>query len=100
MLNASVTSIPGSGSATLQVCKDIGIRAAYAISYIDSTGDYIGIYVGPSGSETLLCVVGGGTSTTVPGVIAARSRVSVRSMTASAITNGNLFCTFLGQGYK
>lgn len=100
VLNASVTPIPGSGSSPLQVVADIGFRAAYNINYIDSTGDFIGVYLGASGDEKLLCVVGGGTSSIIPAVVAAKSRVSLRSMTASSITNGYLFVTFLGQGIK
>lgn len=100
MLNAAVTPIPGSASSPLQVVEDIGLRAAYAINYIDSTGDYIGVYLGSSGQEKLLCVVGGGTSNIIPAVIAANSRISLRSMVAAPVTNGNLFCTFLGQGFK
>jgi hypothetical protein len=100
VLNASVTPIPGSGSLPLQVVDNLGAVAAYFLNYIDSTGDFIGVYKGPAGSETLVCVVGGGTASIVPGVISARSRISLRSMTTSSITNGNLFCTFLGQGLK
>lgn len=100
VLNASVTPIPGSGSPTLQVVDNLGSVACYYVNYIDSTGDFIGVYKGASGLETLVCVIGGGTASIVPGVIAARSRISLRSMTTSPITNGNLFCTFLGQGWK
>lgn len=100
VLSASVTPIPGSGSSPLQVIANIGTRAAYSINYIDNTGDFIGVYTGGIGSEVLVCVIGGGTSSIVPGVFAARTRVSLRSMTTSSITNGSLFCTFLGQGWK
>jgi len=100
VLNASVTPIPGSGSSPLQVVANLGTVANYYVNYIDSTGDFVGVYSGPSGQEELVCVIGGGTASIVPGVIAARSRISLRSMTSTAITNGNLFCTFLGQGWK
>lgn len=100
VLNTSVTPIPASSGSFLEVVANSGTRAAYAIQYIDSTGDYIGVYLGPDGEETLLCVVGGGQTSIVPAVVAARTRVSVRSITNTAVTNGKLFCTFLGQGLK
>lgn len=99
VLNASVTPIPGSGSAPLQVVANIGFKAAYAIDYIDSTGDYIGVYIGPVGSEVLLTIIGGGAITRAYVVIAAQSRVSLRSVTSTAITNGHLSCVFMGMGW-
>lgn len=98
ILNTFVTNIPGSGSLPLQVVLNSGSRAAYGIDYIDTTGDYIGVYVGVSGSEVLMCIVGGGLSRDVAVVIPAKSRVSLRSITSVAITTGYLTLTFLGQG--
>lgn len=98
VLNTFVTNIPGSGMSPLQVVANSGLRSAYAIGYIDTTGDYIGVYLGASGHEALLTIVGGGQVSYVPAVIPAGSRVSIRSMTASAITTGYLTLTFLGQG--
>lgn len=100
VLNASVTSIPGSGSAPLQVVSNIGFKAAYAIDYIDSTGDYIGVYIGPIGFEVLTTIIGGGAITRAYVVIAAQSRVSLRSITSSAITNGYVSCVFMGMGWQ
>jgi hypothetical protein len=100
VLESNVTNIPGSGSLPLQVIANIGNIAAYSVAFIDSTGEYIGVYTGVSGSETLVCIIGGGQVGVTPGVFSARSRVSLRSMTTSAITNGNLTCTFLGAGWK
>ena len=98
ILNTFVTPIPGSGSSPLQVVADSGLRAAYAIGWIDTTGDYIGVYIGPSGFETLLTIIGGGQVSVTSAVIPHNSRVSLRSMSASSITNGDLALTFLGQG--
>lgn len=100
VLNASVTPIPGSGSSPLQVIADSGVRAAHAIDYLDSTGDYIGVYTGLAGHEVLRCIVGGGTTSRAYVVIAANSRVSLRSLTSTAITNGNLTMTFMGFGWR
>jgi len=99
VLNTTVTPIPGSGSSTLQVVANSGHKAAHAIDYIDSTGDYIGVYVGPSGQEKLVTIIGGGATTRAYVVIPALSRVSFRSITASAITNGYISCTFMGFGF-
>jgi len=98
ILSASVTNIPGAGSLPLQVVANSGFKAAYGIAYIDTTGDYIGVYIGVSGSEVLRCIVGGGQVSAMPVVIPAHSRVSLRSMSSSAITQGQLTLTFLGQG--
>jgi len=90
ILNASVTHIPASSSLPLQVIADSGFKSAVAIDYIDTTGDFIGVYLGPSGQEQLLCIIGGGLVSRAWGVFPAHSRVSLRSMTATAITNGTL----------
>lgn len=99
VINTSVTPIPGSGSAPLQVAANIGFKAAHAIDYIDSTGDYIGIYTGAAGQETLVTILGGGQTFRAYVVIPALSRVSVRSMTSTPVTNGYLNCIFMGMGW-
>lgn len=96
ILNASVTPIPGSGGNPLQVIADSGFKSAIAIDFIDTTGDFIGVYLGGSGQETLLCVIGGGLNSRSYGVFAAHSRVSLRSMTATSITSGLLVGTLMG----
>ncbi len=91
IINTSVTPIPGSGSLPLQVIADSGKASAVAIDYIDTTSEFIGVYLGPAGQEKLLCVIGNGLSGRSWGVFAAHSRVSLRSMTARAITNGTIY---------
>jgi hypothetical protein len=98
ILSAYVTNIPGAGSLPMQVVANSGVRSAYAISYIDTTGDWIGVYLGSSGNERLASIIGGGQVIITPVVIPAHTRVSLRSMSASAITNGSLTMSFLGQG--
>lgn len=98
VLTANVTSIPGSGSLPLQVIANLGTRAAYAVDYIDTTGDYIGVYLGPSGSETLRCIIGGGATSRSWVVLAAGSRISLRSMSATPVTNGAIMMTMMGMG--
>lgn len=98
ILYTNVTPIPGNASLPIQVVANSGFKAAYGVAWIDTTGDYIGLYTGPSGSEVLRTIIGGGVVSMTPVVIAAHSRVSLRSMTSSAITNGQIVITFLGQG--
>jgi hypothetical protein len=99
ILYTNVTPIPGSGSLPLQVVANSGPKASYGVSWLDTTGDYIGLYTGPSGQEVLRCIIGGGVVSAAPVVISANSRVSLRSMTATPITNGQIVITFLGQGW-
>lgn len=98
VLNTNVTPIPGSGSSPLQIVSNLGTRMAYAIDYADSTGDYIGVYVGPAGQEQLVTIIGGGVVSRAFCVIPVYSRISLRSITASPITTGNISCIFMGRG--
>lgn len=100
ILDTSVTAIPGAGDDPLQVVADSGKKAAYAIDYIDTTGDYIGVYTGIEGEEVLRTIIGGGLVSTTNVVIAANSRISLRSMTASPIIYGKLTISFMGQGWS
>lgn len=95
IVNCSVTPIPGSGALPLQVIADSGTNSALAIDYIDTTGDFIGVYLGRAGNETLLCIIGNGQTSRAWGVFAAHSRVSLRSMTVTPITNGTLAGTLM-----
>lgn len=96
VLDASITNIPAISSSFLQVIANIGVKAAYAIDYIDTTGQFIGVYYGTPGNESLATVIGGGLNSRAWCVIPARSRVALRSMEATAITSGNLCCIFMG----
>lgn len=95
IVNTGVTPIPGSGSPPLQVIADSGFKSAVAIDYIDTTGDFIGVYIGTIGNETLLCIIGNGQSSRAWAVFAAHSRVSLRSMTATPITSGTVAGTLM-----
>lgn len=95
VLRADVTPIPGAASLPLQVIADTGARAAIAVDYQDTTGDAIGVYIGSVGQEELKCIIGNGVTSRAWAVFAAHSRVSLRSLTATAITNGNLVMTMM-----
>lgn len=95
VITMEVTPIPGAGDPPLQVIADSGPKSAVAIDYIDTSGDFIGVYVGPIGQERLLCIIGNGLTTRAWGVFKAHERVSLRSMTASPITGGTLVGTLM-----
>lgn len=96
VIDTAVTNIPGSASLPLQVISNIGNKAALAIDYIDTTGDFIGVYIGAISVEQLITIIGGGVNYRAYVVIPAKSRVSLKSVTASAITSGYLSCIFMG----
>ena len=101
VLNTSVTPIPAASGNPLQVIADSGFKAAHAIDYLDSTGDFIGVFTGAMGQETLRCILGGGAPhSRAYVVIAAHSRVSLRSVTSQPITNGYLSMNFMGMGWS
>lgn len=95
IVDCSVTSIPGAGDPPLQVIADTGFKAAVAIDYIDTTGDFIGVYIGVLGQEQLLCIIGNGLNWRGWGLFPAHSRVSLRSMTANPIIAGTLVGTLM-----
>lgn len=88
VLDCSVTPIPKASSLPLQVIANSGTKSAVAIDYMDTTGDFIGVYLGAVGHETLLCIIGNGQTSRAWGVFPANSRVSLRSLTNTDITNG------------
>lgn len=95
IVDTTVTPIPASSAPPLQVIADSGFKSAVAIDYIDTTGDFIGVYLGPAGHERLACIIGNGLNSRAWVVFAAHSRVSLRSMTNVAITNGTLAGTLM-----
>lgn len=95
ILDASVTPIPAASSPPLQVISDSGYKSAVAMDYIDTTGDFVGVFLGPIGQERLLCIIGNGLTSRSWGVFPAHARVSLRSMTSSPITSGKLVGTLM-----
>lgn len=91
VLDCTVTNIPGSGSLPLQVISNTGLDTGVGIDFSDSTGDFIGAYIGLPGLETLLCIIGNGLSGQAWARIPAGSRISLRSMTIEPITAGLIY---------
>ena len=95
VLDCAVTPIPGSGSAPLQVVESLAERANGILVY-DATDQYIGVYLGPAGSERFLCNLGSSHPLTLSVAIPKGTRVSLRSMQPDPITIGGLSIQFLG----
>lgn len=91
LIDTRVTPIPASSSQPLQVIADTGKQTGVGISYSDTTGEIIGVYIGPVGQEQLLCSIGNGLTTQSWGNVPANSRISLRNMQNRSITNGLLF---------
>lgn len=93
VLDASVTNIPGNGSSPVQVVASMP-NISLHVHFYDGMGQYVGIYRGAAGKESLVCIVGGGGSDQKPCNLSPGDRVSLRSMDASAITSGSLCLQF------
>lgn len=98
VLDAAVTSIPGSGGAFLQVVASLYL-SCYRISIRDGIQDrLIGLYVGAPGSEALAYILGMDPGRNVDIYIPKGSRISLRSMGATAVSSGDLCILFMGHG--
>jgi hypothetical protein len=90
VIDCSITPIPASASLPLQVIANTGLNLGVGMNYSDSTGDFIGIYIGAAGFETLACIIGNGVASQAWGQFPPNSRVSLRSMKNAVITGGLL----------
>jgi hypothetical protein len=94
LLDAASTNIPVSGTY-LQVVASTAADIE-KIQIFDTTGEFWGIYTGAAASETLAAVVGPGSNETVEVAIPSGTRISLSSLTASAITSGNVTMNLMG----
>lgn len=90
IIDTTVTAIPANSSVPLQIILDTGVQTGVGVTFNDNTGDFIGVFMGPSGFEQLICIIGNGLSGQGWAHIPANSRISIRSMTARPITQGLL----------
>jgi len=90
VIDCSVTPIPAVSSLPLQVIADTGLNLGVGVNFDDTTGEFIGIYIGAVGKETLVCIIGNGARSQGFGKFPPHSRVSVRNMRNATITNGRL----------
>lgn len=96
VIDTSVTPIPANSSNPLQVIANTGLNIGLGISFNDTTGTLIGVFIGSAGQESLACIIGNGLSGQAWGRIPPYSRVSLRSMSSSSITSGLLQGTIFG----
>lgn len=89
------TTINGSAGAFVQCVAALAANVS-KVQVFDTSGAFIGVYVGPPAGEVLAFVFGPGTNETVEIVIPAASRVSLRSLEAAAPVAGNITMNFIG----
>lgn len=94
VLDCSVTPIPASSASTLEVVASLD-RDTTEIHAIFSISNFVGLYVGPSGHEVLVCIIGGNSPFNICTVIQAGSRISLRNMTNQTISLGSFCAQFI-----
>ena len=96
ILDTSITNIPGSASSTVQVIASTAAEIK-AIQLLDTTGAFVGVYVGGIGSEVLKFVMGPGSDQTIEHNIPAASRVSLKRLdSTTAVSSGIVAFNCLG----
>jgi hypothetical protein len=96
ILDTSSTNIPGSASSPVQVIATTAATIK-ALQLLDTTGAFVGVYVGGSGSEVLHLVMGPGSDQTIEHTIASGSRVSLKRLdSTTAISSGIVAINCLG----
>ena len=90
VLDTTVTPIPAFSSSPLQVISNTGLQTGVGMNYSDTTGEFIGIYLGAPGKEFLVCIIGNGVTSQAWAKFPAQSRVSLKAMKNRQITFGLL----------
>lgn len=89
ILDTSSTNIPGSASSPVQVIASTAAEIK-AIQLLDTTGAFVGVYVGGIGSEVLKFVMGPGSDQTIEHNIPAASRVSLKRLDSTAAVSSGI----------
>lgn len=97
IIDATSTSIPGSGSPPLQVNAALPKTVSSVIVRDGIQGKFMGIYRGAVGFETLVAIVGGPGESMVPMWVFAGQRVSIRNMDVAAIVTGTMALSFISE---
>lgn len=95
VLNAASNTIQDNAGAFLEVVASLAATVK-KIRVADTTGAFIGLYTGDAASESLAFIINPGQSNECDLAIASGTRVSVRSMGGTDITEGELCIQFLG----
>lgn len=95
-VDTASTTINGSAGALVQVVASTA-AAVKKMQILDTTGAFIGLYVGAAASEVLKVIIGPGSDQTIEHAIPASSRITVRRLdSTSNITTGVLAINFIG----
>jgi len=96
ILDTSSTNIPGSASSPVQVVASTA-AATKKLQLLDTTGAFVGIYTGGSGSEVLQFVMGPGSDQTIEHAIPASTRISLKRLdSTTAVSTGIVAINFIG----
>jgi hypothetical protein len=95
VLDASSTNIQDNAGVFVEVVASLA-GSVKKIRVSDTTGQFIGVYVGAPAAEVLAFIINPGMSNEIDHELAAASRISVRSMGTDDIVEGLLCLQFLG----
>lgn len=96
ILDTSSTNIAGSASSPTQVVASLAADVK-KLQILDTTGAFIGVYTGGSGSEVLQLVIGPGSDQTIEHSISASARISLKRLdSTTAVSSGIVAINFIG----
>jgi hypothetical protein len=95
VFDAAAQNIPASSSSPTQVIAKLA-KTCHAIDFYDAIGKFVGVYVGPPGSEVFRGCIGGGGKGRLEISIPQNSRVCFRNEENAVINTGKIWVHFLG----
>jgi hypothetical protein len=95
VLDAATNNIQDNAGAFVVLVASLAADAK-KIRVADTTGQFLGVYVGAAASEVLAFIINPGQSNEIEHAIPSGSRVTVRAMGASVVSEGQLCLQFLG----
>lgn len=95
VLDTASTNIQDNAGVFLTLVASLA-AAVKKIRVADTTGKFIGVYTGPAASETLAFIINPGQDNEIEHAIPSGTRISVRHMANTDITEGELAMQFLG----
>jgi hypothetical protein len=94
--DASVTTIPKSSTATPITVVASLAAAVKKIQFLDTTGEFIGVYSDPAGTPVLEAIIGPGSDQTIEVALPIATVLGIRNMADTDIIIGNLAMNFMG----
>lgn len=95
VLVTSSTNIPGNAGTHLELVASLAATVK-KVRVNDTTGQFIGIYIGAAASEVLKFVIGPGMDGEIDVSIPSGTRISALAIGATAISSGDLLIQFIG----